>query len=108
MFDSRFGGVMSEDPLNVFRKLDSEFLKKIENGRDFTFADGVLSRKYKLLVAMALDASVGAVEGVKVLAQLAMDAGATKEEIAEVLRVTNYISGVGSTYTAAHALKDII
>jgi alkylhydroperoxidase/carboxymuconolactone decarboxylase family protein YurZ len=108
MFDSRFGDVMSEDPLKVFKRLDSEFLKTIENARDFTFADGVLSRKYKLLVAMALDASVGAVEGVRVLAKSAMDAGATKEEIAEVLRVTNYISGVGSTYTAAQALKDII
>jgi alkylhydroperoxidase/carboxymuconolactone decarboxylase family protein YurZ len=108
MFDSRFGGVMSEDPLNVFRKLDSEFFGKIESARDFTFDDGVLSRKYKLLIAMALDASVGAVEGVRVLAQSAIDDGATKEEIAEVLRVTNYISGVGSTYTAARALKDII
>jgi alkylhydroperoxidase/carboxymuconolactone decarboxylase family protein YurZ len=99
---------MSEDPLNVFKSLDSEFLRKIENARDFTFADGVLSRKYKLLVAMALDASAGAVEGVKALAQSAMDAGATKEEIAEVLRVTHFVSGVGSTYTAAIALKGII
>lgn len=108
MLDSRFGDVMSEDPLNVFKSLDSEFLGKIENARDFAFADGVLSRKYKLLVAMALDASAGAVEGVKALAQSAMDAGATKEEIAEVLRVTHYVSGVGSTYTAVIALKDII
>jgi len=83
MFDSRFGVVMSEDPLNVFKRLDSEFFRTIENARDFTFTDGVLSRKYKLLVAMALDASVGAVEGVRVLAQSAMEAGATKEEIAE-------------------------
>ena len=108
MFDSRFGGVMSENPLNVIKRLDSEFFRTIENARDFAFVDGVLSRKYKLLVAMALDASVGAVEGVRFLAQSAMEAGATKEEIAEVLRVTHYISGVGSTYTAAHALKDII
>ncbi|WP_455280427.1 carboxymuconolactone decarboxylase family protein [[Eubacterium] cellulosolvens] len=99
---------MSEDPLNIFTKLDSEFLRKIESARDFTFADGVLSRKYKLLVAMALDASVGAVQGVRVLAKSAMDAGATKQEIAEVLRVTNYVSGVGSTYAAANALKDIL
>ncbi len=89
-------------------RFDSEFLRKIENARDFTFSEGVISRKYKLLLAMALDASVGAVEGVRVLAQLAMEAGATKEEIAEVLRVTHYVSGVGSTYTAAHALKGIV
>ena len=57
-------------------------------------------------MAMALDASVGAVEGVKALTALAMKEGATKEEIGETLRVAQYISGVGSVYTAAHALKE--
>ena len=99
---------MSEDPLNILKSLDAEFLRRIENARDFTFADGALPRKYKLLVAMALDASVGAVEGVRALSKSAMDAGATKEEILEVLRVTNYVSGVGSTYAATNALKDIL
>ena len=108
MLYSSFGDIMSEDPLNILKSLDAEFLRKIENDRDFTFADGALPRKYKLLVAMALDASVGAVEGVRALSKLAMDAGATKEEILEVLRVVNYVSGVGSTYAAANALKDIL
>jgi len=56
---------------------------------------------------MALDASHGAIQGVKALAQLAMQAGATKEEIAEALRVVQYISGVGSVYTAAHAFEEL-
>jgi alkylhydroperoxidase/carboxymuconolactone decarboxylase family protein YurZ len=36
-----------------------------------------------------------------------MKAGATKEEIAETMRVVQYISGVGSVYTAADAFKEI-
>jgi alkylhydroperoxidase/carboxymuconolactone decarboxylase family protein YurZ len=56
---------------------------------------------------MALDASHGTVQGVNALAQAAMQAGATKEEITETLRVAQYISGVGSVYTAAHALKEL-
>jgi len=36
---------------------------------------------------MAFDTSYGGVNGVKSLAQQAMDAGATKEEITEALRV---------------------
>ena len=56
---------------------------------------------------MALDASHGTVQGVKSLAQQAMQAGATKEEIMEALRVTQYISGAGSTYTAAQAFKEL-
>ena len=98
---------MSEHPLKVFEKLDPEFLKLVEDTSKFALADGVLPRKFKLLIAMALDASLGAVQGVKALAQAAMQAGATKEEITEALRVVQYISGVGSVYTAAQALKEI-
>jgi alkylhydroperoxidase/carboxymuconolactone decarboxylase family protein YurZ len=56
---------------------------------------------------MALDASEGAVEGVKALAEQSMRAGATKEEIVETIRVAQYISGVGSVYTAACAFKEL-
>ena len=70
-------------------------------------ANGALPRKFKLLIAMALDAAHGAVDGVRALAEQAMKAGATKEEIAEAIRVAQYISGVGSVYTAARAFKDL-
>jgi alkylhydroperoxidase/carboxymuconolactone decarboxylase family protein YurZ len=64
--------------------------------------------KYKFLLAMALDAANGAVNGVKFLAIQAMQAGATKEEIMQALRITQYIFGIGSVYTASEALKDIL
>ena len=98
---------MSEHPLKILEKLDPELLKLVENTREFALTDGALPRKFKLLIAMALDASHGAVQGVKALAQAAMQAGATKEEIMEALRVAQYVSGVGSVYTAAHALKEL-
>ena len=98
---------MSENPLKVFEKLDPELLEMVENTRKLSLTDGALPRKFKLLIAMALDASHGTVQGVKALAQAAMQAGATKEEITEALRVAQYISGVGSVYTAAHALKEL-
>ena len=37
----------------------------------------------------------------------ALTAGATKEEIAETLRVAQYISGISTTYTAAEALSEL-
>ncbi|MFQ5826092.1 MAG: carboxymuconolactone decarboxylase family protein [Dehalococcoidia bacterium] len=98
---------MAENPLMVFEKLDPELLKVVENTRGFALTDGALPRKYKFLIAMALDASHGAVQGVTTLAQAAMRAGATKEEVAEALRVAQYVSGVGSIYTAARALKEV-
>ena len=98
---------MAEHPLKIFEKLDPEFRKFVQNSNEFTFADGALPRKFKLLIAMALDASHGTADGVKSLAGQAMEAGATREEVMEALRVTQYISGVGTVYTAARAFKDL-
>ncbi len=56
---------------------------------------------------MAFDASYGAVNGVKSLAQQALEAGATKGEIMEALRVAQHLSGVGCVYTAGQALKEL-
>ena len=98
---------MAENPLTVIKKLDLELFKNVEATQTLALADGVLPRKVKVLIAMALDASHGTVEGVKALTLQAMKAGATKEEIMETLRVAQYISGVGCVYTAAHAYKDL-
>ncbi len=98
---------MPEHPLQIFEKLDPQLLKLVESTSELALADGALPRKFKLLIAMALDADHGATQGVKSLAQAAIQAGATKEELTEALRVAYYISGVGSVYTAAPALKEL-
>jgi len=96
------------NPLEVFETLDPELLKLVQSTRQFAVGeDGALPKKYKYLIALALDANEGAVGGVTGLARAAMQAGATKEEIAETLRITQYICGIGSIYTAANALKDL-
>ena len=99
---------MPEDPLKVFEELDPDLLKLVRQTSELALADGALPRKVKLLIAMALDAAHGAVGGVKALAQMAMAAGATKQELAEALRVAQYVSGAGSVYTAAHALSEVL
>ncbi len=98
---------MSQHPLDVFKRIDPEFFEHVENTHDFALSDGALPRKFKFLIAMALDAAAGTANGVESLAQAATKAGATKEEIAETLRVAQYISGVGSTYTAGRALAEL-
>lgn len=49
----------------------------------------------------------GAADGVKSLAKLAMDKGATKAEIMEAVQVAFYISGAGSVYTAARGMEEL-
>jgi|Deesub1362A_J573_1020465.scaffolds.fasta_scaffold09811_4 alkylhydroperoxidase/carboxymuconolactone decarboxylase family protein YurZ len=95
------------DPLESLRRLDErtyEFVKEAEN---FALLEGEIPLKYKLLIAMAIDASQGADEGVKVLAELAMKNGATKVEVVEALRIAIYIAGAGAAYTAARGLLSL-
>ncbi len=99
---------MPEHPLKIYEDLDPKLLQLVNNTKDLALADGALPRKVKLLIAMVLDAVQGASDGVQSLAREAIRAGATKEEIAEALRVAQYICGVGCIYTAARALKDVL
>jgi alkylhydroperoxidase/carboxymuconolactone decarboxylase family protein YurZ len=98
---------MAEHPLKIFEKIDPELLKQVGDANAFALADGALPRKIKFLIAMALDAAHGTVEGTRALAEQAMKAGATKEEIVEAIRVAQYIGGVGSVYVAARAFKEL-
>jgi alkylhydroperoxidase/carboxymuconolactone decarboxylase family protein YurZ len=99
---------MSEHPLATMKRLDPEFMKHIDATDALVYADGALPRKIKLLMAMAFDAAEGAAGGVRALAEQAMMAGATKEEITEALRVAFHLSGVGCLYTASFGLKDLL
>ena len=99
---------MSENPLKVLEKIDLKLMQSIDGSRDLAFAEGVLPKRVKFLVAMALDAAEGSETGVKSLALRAVQEGATNQEIGEILRIVKYICGAGSMYTAARGLKDII
>jgi alkylhydroperoxidase/carboxymuconolactone decarboxylase family protein YurZ len=104
---SKGGDLLSESPLKILKNLDPGLFKLVEDTSKFALAGGALPRKFKLLIAMGLDASHGSVQGVKSLAQAAIQAGATTEEIMEALRVAQYVSGAGSVYTAAHAFEGL-
>jgi alkylhydroperoxidase/carboxymuconolactone decarboxylase family protein YurZ len=99
---------MPEDPLKILEKLDPKLLKLVKDTRDFAHSEGVLPQKFKFLIAMALDASHGTAQGTLACARGAMQAGATKEEIMETFRVVQYICGVGTVYTAAQALEQLL
>jgi len=97
-----------EDPLQVIMDSDPEFSALIGKTRQNALSQGAIPLKYKFLIAMALDAAEGAADGVRVLAMQAMEEGATREEIMEAVRIAQYISGIGSVYTAARGLKDVL
>ena len=99
---------MDEHPLATLQKLDPELMAHVQAADPLIYADGALPRRFKLLVAMAFDAAAGAEGGARALANAALQAGATREEIAETLRVVYHLTGVGTLYTASRALKDLV
>lgn len=99
---------MPEDPLQIIKNADSELFELIGKGRAAAFEEDGIPLKYKFLIAMALDAAEGAADGVRMLAMQAMSQGATKEEVMEAVRIAHYICGVGSVYTAARGLNDVL
>jgi alkylhydroperoxidase/carboxymuconolactone decarboxylase family protein YurZ len=98
---------MPDNPLSTAMKVDPKLVEHMRASDDLVFANGALSRKVKLLMAMAFDAADGAVGGVRGLAQRAMNEGATKEEIGEALRVAYLMKGVGPVYIASQGLKEL-
>lgn len=99
---------MADHPLKIYEDLDPKLLSLINDTRTLALSDGALPRKTKLVIAMLLDAVQGASDGVQALAREAIKAGATKQEIAEAIRVGQYICGSGCAYTAAKGLKDVL
>ncbi len=98
---------MAENPLRTILDLDGKLAEHLDATEKLVFQDGVMPEKYKILMAMAFDAAHGAAQGVRALAERAMRAGATEEEIAETIRVAYHLGGVGSVYTASQGLKDL-
>lgn len=99
---------MNSNPLNVIKELDSPLFVQIGDAHELAFKDGEISKKNKLLIALAIDAAEHSEDGIKSLAIQALESGATKNEIRETLRIVNFICGAGSMFTAAVALKDIL
>ena len=97
---------MPGHPLSALFNLDPELKSHLDTASSFVYSDGALPKKYKLIIALAFDAAHGAEQGVRSLAAQAIQAGATKQEIAEALRVAYFLSGIPALYTASRGLEE--
>jgi alkylhydroperoxidase/carboxymuconolactone decarboxylase family protein YurZ len=74
---------------------DAEFAELVADVRHrAVYTPGALDVKTKILIAFALDAARGLETGMRSLAARAREAGATDEELAEVLRVLYSVGGL--------------
>ena len=72
--------------------------------RDVAYAVGGVPGKHKLLVALAIAASVKCEPCIRRYAEKAVNAGATREEAVEILNVTMAMGGCGGEAWAHKAL----
>ena len=98
---------MSSNPLDAYKKFDPKIVEQYESLAGLAFAEGALSVKFKLLIALAIDVENGALEGAIVLGKRAQKMGATKEEIIETLRIAYQIGGNLALFTSAKLLKTL-
>lgn len=98
---------MARIPLFVeeFKSIDPDLYQAACQTIEMAMAPGELDQKTKLLITLALDAYKGAVEGVRVLAAQAREAGATDGEMAEAIRLAYFVAGMDSLKTGLAAFK---
>ncbi len=75
------------------KELSPEIHGALARIRDVAYADGGVPGKHKLLVALAIAASVKCEPCIRMYAEKAVNAGATREEAAEILNVTMAMGG---------------
>jgi alkylhydroperoxidase/carboxymuconolactone decarboxylase family protein YurZ len=98
---------MPTNPLKSICSIDPVFMDHIKATNEMLYTDGALPKKFKYLMAMAFDAVHGAIPGVHFLARQAVNCGATKEEIAEALRMAYHFGGIGAVYIGSQGLDGI-
>ena len=75
------------------KKLSPEIHNALQHVREVAYGDGEVPGKHKLLVALAIAASVECEPCIRMYAEKAVKAGATREEAVEILNVTMAMGG---------------
>ncbi|GAB4267810.1 carboxymuconolactone decarboxylase family protein [Thermincola ferriacetica] len=81
---------------------DEKFYELMKGLQELVYSDSSLDMKTKLMISLAVDAAMGADEGVKAISNILRQMGVTDEQIAEVLRIT-YFTKANSTLVTSMA-----
>lgn len=91
--------------LQTLKEKDPEYAANLLKNFAETQTEGALSAKTKLLIALALDAGNGDMDGVKALSKHVRQERATEDEILEVVKVIGSLCGIQGLFYASKALK---
>ncbi|MEN6349103.1 MAG: carboxymuconolactone decarboxylase family protein [Syntrophomonas sp.] len=91
--------------VDKYKENDPGYFPVVEEVVNGAMHPEVLDDKTKHLIVLALDVFKGAAQGVKVVAKQAREAGASEEEIKEVIRLAYYVSGMDIIKTSLSAFE---
>lgn len=90
----RTHGLTTEDALfTEFRKLSPRVTGGIMRAREATYEDGHVAGKYKVLTALALSVAIRCEPCIRAYVKMAVDRGATRDEVVEFLNVAITMQG---------------
>lgn len=91
--------------LRTLEDYDPTFAQEIEKVVSLSFQESALDERTRTLIALALDATLGASEGVATLASQARKLGVSDQEIADTLRLAYFTSGCSVLKTSFAAFE---
>ncbi|MFZ5641911.1 MAG: carboxymuconolactone decarboxylase family protein [Bacillota bacterium] len=89
--------------ISAIKDRDEKFFELMKGLQELVYAESSLDLKTKLMISLAVDACVGADEGVKSIANILRQMGVTDEQINEVLRLTYFTKGNSTLVTSLAA-----
>lgn len=97
---------MSKLPfISTIKERDPKFYELVNSLEELVHGESSLDPKTKMMISLAVDATVGADGGVKAIANILRQMGVTDEQISEVLRIT-YFTKANSTLVTSMAAFD--
>jgi AhpD family alkylhydroperoxidase len=99
--------IMSENPMEIFRKEAPEVADAFESLINALVASKGLDQKSRQLIYIAMKAAMGDEMAVKAHVPMAKQAGATREEVVDAIFMTLTVSGVrGVVHCLPGAVKE--
>lgn len=91
--------------ISAIKERDEKFYDLMKGLQELVYSDSKLDIKTKLMISLAVDASVGADQGVASIATTLRNMGVSDDEISEVLRITYFTKANSTLVTTMSAFK---
>lgn len=91
--------------ISAIKDRDEKFFELMKGLQELVYSESEIDPKTKLMISLAVDAAVGADEGVATISNLLRQMGVAEEQIAEVLRITYFTKANSTLVTSMAAFK---